>query len=76
MRQLDLFNKGPLTEQVGGDHYKNMNIQPIEYIIANDLNFCEGNIVKYITRYKQKGGREDIEKVIHYAQILLDSLDR
>jgi hypothetical protein len=61
-----------LDVQVGGSHYKDMAIQPIEYIIANDLPFIEGNIVKYITRWKQKGGVEDIKKVIHYAEILLE----
>lgn len=61
-----------LKEQVGGKHYKELKIQPIEYILANDLPFIEGNIVKYITRWKQKGGIEDIKKVIHYAEILLE----
>jgi hypothetical protein len=61
-----------LDKQVGGNHYKDLRFQPIEYIIKNELGFCEGNIVKYITRWKLKGGREDLEKVIHYAQILLD----
>lgn len=64
-----------LETQVGGDHYKTMSIQPIEYILANDLGFIEGNIIKYTTRWKQKGGKQDIEKVIHYAQLLLDSLE-
>ena len=63
----------PLERQVGGGHYKDLSIQPIEYILANKLGWCEGNIVKYITRHKQKGERKDIEKVIHYAQILLDT---
>ena len=61
-----------LERQVGGSHYRDLRFQPIEYIIKNELGFCEGNIVKYITRWKLKGGREDLEKVIHYAQILLD----
>ena len=64
-----------LERQVGGSHYKDLPIQPIEYILANDLPFCEGNIVKYVTRWKQKGGRQDLEKVIHYAQLLLDDLE-
>ena len=68
-------NPKSLQVQVGGDHYKTMKIQPIEYIMVNDLGFIEGNIVKYITRWKQKGGKQDIEKVIHYAQLLLDSLE-
>jgi hypothetical protein len=67
-------NKNPLSRQVGGDHYKNLKIQPIDYIMANGLGFCEGNIVKYITRYSQKNGVEDIDKVIHYAEILKASL--
>lgn len=67
--------KGALSKQVGGGHYKDMPLQPIEYILANELGFCEGNIVKYITRYKAKGGAEDVKKVIHYAQILLENID-
>lgn len=52
-----------LEKQVGGDHYKDCAIQPIEYIEKNNLTFCEGNIVKYITRHRTKGeGRKDIEK--------------
>lgn len=61
--------------QVGGSHYKDLPIQPGKYIRTNGLGWYEGNIVKYITRYKQKGGRQDIEKVIHYAQLILEELD-
>lgn len=60
-----------LEKQVGGDHYKTP-IQPIEYILANKLSFCEGNIVKYITRWRAKGGVEDLKKVIHYAEFLIE----
>ena len=67
--------KGALSRQIGGGHYKDMPLQPIEYILANELGFCEGNIVKYITRYKAKGGAEDVKKVIHYAQILLENIN-
>tara|TARA_Y100001951_G_C11165703_1_gene197341 strand:+ start:224 stop:466 length:243 start_codon:yes stop_codon:yes gene_type:complete len=57
---------------VGGSHYKSCGIQPVEYIYANDLNYFEGNIIKYITRHRTKGeGRKDIEKVIHYAELIL-----
>ena len=59
-----------LTRQIGGDHYKDCPIQPIEYIVANKLGWCEGNIVKYITRWQKKGGEQDIDKVIHYAELL------
>ncbi len=64
---------GALERQVGGSHYKDMAIQPIEYIVKNKLGFCEGNIVKYITRHKAKGGAEDVRKVIHYCELLLET---
>lgn len=60
----------PLDTQVGGHHYK-LAIQPVEYIHKNDLGFIEGNIVKYVTRHRDKGRAQDIRKVIHYAQLLL-----
>lgn len=63
-----------LNKQVGGSHYKEMAEQPIEFITANQLGFCEGNAIKYICRYKAKGGVEDIEKAIHYLQILKESI--
>ena len=58
--------------QVGGDHYKNKAIQPIDYIIANELGFCEGNVVKYITRYKDKNGLEDLKKAKQYIEFLIE----
>jgi len=58
--------------QVGGTHYKDCAIMPIEYITKNNLDFLEGNVVKYITRHKLKGGEEDIKKVIHYANLILE----
>jgi len=64
------------TEQVGGNHYKNYKIQPIDYTLANNLNFCQGNVVKYITRYKDKNGAEDLRKAKHYIDILLAEYDR
>lgn len=61
-----------LSDQVGGDHYRNRAIQPVEYIHANGLGFIEGSIVKYVTRWRDKGGVEDLEKVIHYARLLIE----
>jgi hypothetical protein len=61
--------------QVGGSHYKDFKIQPTEYILANNLGFLEGNVIKYVTRYKSKNGVEDIDKAIHYLQILKESLN-
>jgi hypothetical protein len=62
----------PLATQVGGGHYKDLKIQPVEYIHANDLPFIEGCVVKYVTRHRAKNGKADIEKAIHFLQILLE----
>jgi hypothetical protein len=64
-----------LETQIAGQHYKNQKIQPIEYILENKLPFIEGNIVKYITRWREKGGIEDLKKVKHYVEILLEHED-
>ena len=55
--------------QVGGNHYKELVIQPVEYIHKNKLGWCEGNIIKYITRHQCKGQASDLDKVIHYAEL-------
>ena len=60
-------------KQVGGSHYKDMPIQPGEYIYKNQLNWFEGNAIKYITRHRVKGGKQDIEKAIHYLELLLEA---
>jgi hypothetical protein len=60
-----------LQQQVGGNHYRAKGIQPIEYIHANNLGFCEGNVVKYVTRWKDKGGEDDLRKAIHYLELLI-----
>lgn len=64
--------KNALKEQVGGSHYKDSPIQPVEYSHANKLGFIEGSVVKYVSRHRQKNGRQDIEKAIHFLKILLD----
>ena len=61
-----------LDKQEGGNHYKDMLIQPIEFTHKNGLNFCQGNIIKYACRYKNKNGIEDLKKVIHYAELLIE----
>lgn len=60
-----------LLAQVGGTHYKDMEVQPIEYIVKNKLDFAQGSIVKYISRYRKKGQAEDVKKVIHFAKLIL-----
>ena len=73
MTSKDLF-KGTtynsLEEQVGGKHYRSMKIQPAEFINENKLLFAEGNAIKYICRHAQKGGVEDIDKAIHYLEMI------
>jgi len=61
-----------LSEQAGGNHYKDLAIQPVEYIYNNQLPYLEGNVVKYVTRHKSKNGAEDIRKAIHYCQLILE----
>ena len=62
-----------LNKQVGGHHYKDCDIQPVEYIFQNGLDYFEGDVVKYITRHRKKGeGKKDVEKAIHYAQLILE----
>lgn len=61
-----------LASQVGGSHYKNYAIQPIEYIMENRLDYLQGNVVKYVTRFKDKNGVEDLKKAAHYLQIMIE----
>ena len=61
-----------LLKQIGGGHYHKRKIQPVEYIHANNLDFFEGNVVKYVTRWKDKGGIADLQKAIHYLELLIE----
>ena len=58
--------------QVGGHHYKKQAIQPIEYILANSIPFAEGSVIKYVTRWRDKGGIQDLKKARHFLDILID----
>ena len=75
MTNKDMF-KGvvykSLEEQVGGKHYRSMKIQPAEFINENKLLFAEGNAIKYICRHSMKGKRQDIEKAMHYLEMILE----
>ena len=61
-----------LGKQVGGKHYKDMKIQPAEFINENKLLFAEGNAIKYICRHSTKGKEEDVKKAIHYLEMILE----
>lgn len=58
--------------QVGGSHYVDRKIQPWDYIAANNLNYFEGSVVKYVTRWREKGGLVDLEKAKHYLEKLIE----
>jgi len=68
------YNEGDALEtQVGGDHYSKLAIQPVEYITANKLTYLQGNVIKYVTRYKDKGTPlQDLQKAQHYIQMLIE----
>lgn len=61
-----------LEQEVGGTHYKDCAIQPVKYIYENNLDFFAGNVVKYITRFRAKNGKEDLLKAKHYIELLIE----
>lgn len=61
-----------LKEQAGGNHYKHLAIQPVEYIHKNGLGFIEGSVVKYVTRWRNKNGLEDLKKARHFIDLLIE----
>lgn len=61
-----------LAKQEGGDHYKDLKIQPIEYIHANGIPFAEGCVIKYVSRWRAKGGIKDLEKAKHFLELLIE----
>ena len=67
------YDEGDALEtQVGGDHYSRLAIQPVEYITKNKLTYLQGNVIKYVTRYKDKNGLEDLQKARHYIDMLIE----
>ena len=67
--------KNPET-QVGGSHYNKMKIQPVTFIMENDLSYAQGNVVKYVCRYADKNGIEDLEKAKQYIDFMIDEIKR
>ena len=61
-----------LDVQVAGDHYKKLAIQPVEYIHANGIGYFEGNVIKYVSRWRDKNGLADLEKAKHYLELLIE----
>ena len=61
-----------LDRQISGNHYKTLKIQPLEYALENDLGVCEHAVIKYVSRWREKGGVDDLRKAIHYCEILIE----
>ena len=59
-------------KQIGGSHYKKMKIQPSKFVIENELLFPEGNVIKYICRHRYKNGKEDLEKAVHFIEMIIE----
>jgi hypothetical protein len=75
--ELEEWNRmTALKKQVAGDHYKDLPIQPVEYIYANAIGYFEGNVIKYISRWRKKNGIADLEKAKHYIELLIELENR
>lgn len=78
-KELSMCNAEPVNSslandtQVGGQHYKSKAIQPWDYIVSNNLGYLEGNVVKYVSRHREKNGVEDLKKAMHYLQKLIET---
>jgi len=70
----DLENAFPQVKQIGGSHYKFFPIQPYEFISKNGLTFFQGCVVKYVCRYIEKNGIQDLEKIIHYCELEIQKM--
>lgn len=64
-----------MAVQVGGGHYKDMAIQPLEYIMKNAIPFPEGNVIKYVSRWRKKNGVEDLKKARHMLDTIIESVE-
>lgn len=72
MQKMLTPNTNALDVQVDGDHYKDQAIQPVEYIHANGIGYFEGNVIKYVSRWRKKNGIKDLEKAKHYIELLIE----
>lgn len=67
-----LSSLSSFDRQVGGGHYKDYAIQPLEFCVKNNIPFLEGNVIKYICRWRKKNGVQDLEKAKHYIEMLIE----
>ena len=71
-KRLVADNNKPSTKQVGGDHYKKFKIQPAEFCYKNNIPYLEATAIKYLCRWKDKGGLQDLEKAKHFIDLLIE----
>jgi hypothetical protein len=74
--KFDIERLFPTERQEGGDHYSKHKIQPYTFITENNLSFFQGNVIKYVVRYKDKNGIEDLKKIIHYCELEIDQMKK
>lgn len=72
MQNMIAQSTNALDVQVDGNHYKDQAIQPVEYIHANGIGYMEGNVIKYVSRWRKKNGIKDLEKAKHYIELLIE----
>tara|TARA_R110000744_G_scaffold365522_1_gene474349 strand:- start:1981 stop:2214 length:234 start_codon:yes stop_codon:yes gene_type:complete len=72
----DMERLFPTNRQEGGDHYSKHKIQPYTFIQTNGLSFFQGNVIKYVVRYKDKNGIEDLKKIIHYCELEIENISK
>ena len=77
-RQMELLDtpSGANDIQVAGTHYKNKAIQPWDYIVSNNIGYLEGNVIKYVSRWRDKGGVDDLKKAQHYLTKLIETQEK
>jgi len=77
-RQMELLDtpSGANDMQVAGTHYKNKAIQPWDYIVSNNIGYLEGNVIKYVSRWRDKGGVDDLKKAQHYLTKLIETQEK
>jgi hypothetical protein len=71
IEMMNHLSTSPYKKQVGGKHYLKYKIQPSEFVIENKLLYPEGNVIKYILRHSDKGGKEDLEKAKHFIDMII-----
>lgn len=70
--EIEKVRQSQWSKQVGGNHYKDMPIQPAQFALENKLDYCQANAIKYICRHEHKNGKEDLEKAKHYIDLLIE----